>query len=271
MTDKYIEDQGGHRVHYTVNCLNRGPLKPVVLLHGFTENVFVWDSLSRYLCEKGYCVICVDLAGHGKTDSVGSTHGMGLQALIVRSVFEAEGIRKAVVIGHSMGGYVACEFAARYPELLLGLGLFHSSAQADTEESKQNRQRMVDLIEAGKTYFIGDSTPDLFAPGMAERYPEALEALVASAKSMDPMAVAAAQRGMMERQNRLEIYSLPIPFLFIVGKLDSRANLPQMLVQASMPQRSHLLLLPVGHMGMFEAPKATESFVAGYLDGLDWE
>ena len=73
MTDKYIEDQGGHRVHYTVNCLNRGPLKPVVLLHGFTENVFVWDSLSRYLCEKGYCVICVDLAGHGKTDSVGSS------------------------------------------------------------------------------------------------------------------------------------------------------------------------------------------------------
>lgn len=258
-------------MHYTVDCLNRGPLKPVVLLHGFTENVFVWDSLSRYLCGKGYCVICVDLAGHGRTDSVGSTHSMGLQALIVRSVFEAEGLKKAVVIGHSMGGYVACEFAARYPELLSGLGLFHSSAQADTEDARQNRQRMVDLIEAGKTYFIGESTPDLFAPGMAAHYPEAVDALVASAKSMDPMAVAAAQRGMMERQNRLEIYGLLIPFMFIVGKLDSRANLPQMLAQASMPQRSHLLLLPVGHMGMFEARRETETFVGGYLDGIAWE
>lgn len=270
MTDKYIVDQNDRTIHYSVDCLHRGDLKPVVLLHGFMEACFVWEPLSRHLCQQGYCVICIDLAGHGKTDSFGPVHSMALQADLVKAVFDAEGIKKAVVIGHSMGGYVACEFAQAYPECVSGLGLFHSTAQADTPEARENRQRMITLLEAGKTYFIGDSMADLFAPGTAVKYPEALQALEASAKGMKPEAIAAAQRGMMDRQSRLGIYELPVPFLFIIGKRDARANLSQLAVQALMPQSSHVLMLPIGHMGMYEAPQTTTAFVTAYLESVEW-
>lgn len=98
-------------MHYTVwPGSETGRARPVLLLHGFTEAVFVWEELAAFLLDRGYDVYCLDLAGHGKTDMFGEVHGMELQASLAKHVLDAEGIGKAVVIGHSMGGYVAAAF-----------------------------------------------------------------------------------------------------------------------------------------------------------------
>lgn len=261
----------GHRIHYVSYRPESGRKeKPVVLLHGFMEAVFVWDALAAYLAENGYFVLCPDLAGHGQTDSFAEVHGMDLQASLVKQMLDKEGVGKAAVIGHSMGGYVAAAFGCLYPESVCGIGFFHSSPAADTDQAKENRWRMIALLEAGKTSFVGEFMPDLFAPGTEHAYQPQIRALVESARSMDVRAIVAAQKGMAARPGRLQVYELPVPFLFIIGKADRRADVPRLMAQTLLPQSAHVLLIPSGHMGFYERESECRSFINSYLSAVCW-
>lgn len=268
--DRYFQFQN-RKVHYVAEGVRpEGNCRAVLLLHGFTEAAFVWESLSRALAAEGYYVLCPDLAGHGGTESFSDVHGMDLQAAIARAVLEQEGIGKAVVIGHSMGGYVAAAFACLYPESVAGVGFFHSNPASDTPQGRENRLRTLKLLQAGHTSFLGDFVSGLFAPGNAEAFPQVVEALRVSAKEMGAEAVAAAQRGMLERASRLQVYDLPVPFLFIIGKRDSKADLAKVMAQTLLPAEAYVQLLPCGHMGMYECASQTEAFIAGYLKTAAW-
>lgn len=262
MESRYI-DYKGHKVHYGVEG-KAAEGKPVVLLHGFTEAVFVWENLSRQLSEKGFYTVAVDLAGHGRTEMFAHSHTMELQAEIVQAVMQAEKIDKVVMIGHSMGGYVAAAFACLYPQQVAGVGFFHSNPAADTEAGRDNRRRTLALLEAGHTSFMNQFTADLFAPGTAGNYPHAVAALQASSRNMGAEAIAAAQRGMLERPSRLAVYDLPVPFLFIIGKQDAKADIPKLMAQSLLPQQAYVQLLPCGHMGMYECPAQTETTICGF-------
>ncbi len=262
MEDRFIDYQG-HKVHYGI-AGDAAQGRPVVLLHGFTEAIFVWENLSRRLSEKGFYVVAIDLAGHGRTEMFAHSHTMELQAGIVQAVMHAEKIDKAVMIGHSMGGYVAAAFACLYPAQVAGVGFFHSNPSADTEAGRENRLRTLTLLEAGHTSFMNQFTADLFAPGTAQNYPHVVAALQASSKNMGAEAIAAAQRGMLERPSRLAVYDLPVPFLFIIGKQDAKADVPKLMAQSLLPQQSHVHLLPCGHMGMYECPTQTETQVCAF-------
>lgn len=268
MQHKYLEIDT-HKLHYTI-WNEKGKERPVVLLHGFTEAVFVWDDLSKTLSDKGYCVICPDLAGHGKSDSFADVHTMELQAGLVNRILEAEDIAHTVVIGHSMGGYVAAAFACNYPQKVKGVGFFHSHPGADAPQAKENRGRALALLRAGKMSFILDATADLFAPGATARYQSQITALQESARNMGAAAIAAAQEGMLQRRSRLEVYELPVPFMFIIGKQDSRIDLTKIMAQTLIPAHCHVLTLPIGHMGFYESKAETEAFICGYLQAVRW-
>ena len=261
----------GKNVHYTVwPGSETGKARPVLLLHGFTEAVFVWEELAAFLSGRGYDVYCLDLAGHGKTAMFGEVHGMELQASLAKHVLEAEGIGRAVVIGHSMGGYVAAAFGCLYPQMVRGIGFFHSHPGPDTPQAAENRRRSLEILRAGRISFITDTTHTLFAPGMEKTYAQEIELLKESAGIMGAQAIAAAQQGMLERESRLGVYELDVPFLFIVGTQDERMDKAKIMAQTMLPKASYVQLLPVGHMGMYESPRQTRAFVAGYLDAVAW-
>jgi pimeloyl-ACP methyl ester carboxylesterase len=88
-------------------------------------------------------VITIDLLGHGETECLGYVHTMEDNADAVHSVLLELGIRKSILVGHSMGGYVALAFAELYPEYVKGLALLNSTASADSEERKLNRDRAI--------------------------------------------------------------------------------------------------------------------------------
>ena len=257
----------GKNVHYTVwQGGNADKPKTVLLLHGFTEAVFVWNGLAPYLSERGYRVLCLDMAGHGKTDRFGAVHGMELQASLAKEVLDAEHIEKAVVIGHSMGGYVAAAFGCLYPQRVAGIGFFHSHPGADTPQAAENRRRSLEILQSGRISFVTDTMHTLFAPGTEDRYAKEIAFLRENAAAMGAESIAAAQQGMLERPSRLEVYELEVPFLFIIGTLDQRMDQAKLMAQAMLPKVSCVQLLSVGHMGMYERPLETQAFTAGYLD-----
>ncbi|MDP1815475.1 MAG: alpha/beta hydrolase, partial [Leadbetterella sp.] len=97
----------------------------LVLLHGFPMDSRVWDN-SKPRFSEFYTVICIDLPGFGKSEMISDTHSMSLMAQAVNAVLTEENIEKCVMVGHSMGGYVALDFTNQFPEKLMGLIFLHS-------------------------------------------------------------------------------------------------------------------------------------------------
>ena len=127
----------GLPVHYEII----GEGLPLIFLHGFNENSAVWDLIIPALAKQYQCVV-IDLPGFGKSP-LPANLSIKYMANAVHRVIEEINIAKPIVIGHSMGGYVSLELAAHYPDLLSGVGLFHSTAIADTDEKKDNRLKTI--------------------------------------------------------------------------------------------------------------------------------
>jgi pimeloyl-ACP methyl ester carboxylesterase len=103
----------GHRVGLAVS--GRGV--PLVVVHGFTAEGFLYAQTLNRLVSKGFKVVAIDMAGHGGTQGL-PTSGLHLgdyAELMARCIDEL-GIRSAVLAGHSMGGRVVAQLAALYPE-----------------------------------------------------------------------------------------------------------------------------------------------------------
>src|SRR3972149_4760338 len=109
-----------------VRYSDKGKGRVIVLLHGFLESLEIWDEFSNKL-SKRFRVLAIDLPGHGKTPAIGYVHSMELMAECAKAVLDSLELRKYVVAGHSMGGYVALAFAEMFPQNLSGLCIFHST------------------------------------------------------------------------------------------------------------------------------------------------
>jgi pimeloyl-ACP methyl ester carboxylesterase len=250
---KELDYSGKKIVYYT-----KGEGNTIVLLHGFIESGKIWDIFAKELAEN-FKVVVIDLPGHGKSEVVADVHGMDLMAEVVNKVLLTENISEAVVVGHSMGGYVGLEFAQLYPEMLKGLVLFHSQAAADNEEAKENRRRTINIVKQNRAGFIRQFIPDLFDQHHVEKYKDSIPILLEEASKMSPEGIVAAISGMKDRRGGLLfLMNTDKPVLFIIGKQDSRIPYNSVLAQAVIPSHSEVLILDgVGHMGYIEAPRIT--------------
>jgi pimeloyl-ACP methyl ester carboxylesterase len=230
----------------------------LVLLHGFMESKAIWDDFTEIL-QNDFTVISIDLPGHDESELVDEIHSMQVMAETVKTVLDAEKIKNVVIAGHSMGGYVALQFAVDNEEIVIGLVLFHSNANADSDEAKENRRRTINIVQQNKSGFIKQFIPELFDQKHVGKYTLEIQKLQDIASTMTPEAIIAALSGMRDRPNQLQfLLATEIPVLFIIGKQDSRMPYTHLMAQAVIPSHSEILLLEdVGHMGYIEAPGKT--------------
>jgi len=133
----------------------------VVLLHGFLENTSMWKDVIPQLSKRNR-VIAIDLLGHGKSDCLGYVHSMELFAESVAAVLKHLRIRKCVIIGHSLGGYVALAFAKKYPQKIKGMCLMNSTSIEDDAERKTLRLRANKMIQKNFENMVRMSFSNLF-------------------------------------------------------------------------------------------------------------
>lgn len=136
-----------------INFSDIGKGTAVVLLHGYLENLSMWDNLVPEFSKKNR-VITIDLLGHGQSDCSGYIHSMEEQADMVAEVLSQLKIKKAILIGHSMGGYVALAFAELYSERIKALVLMNSTSLADNDEKKHNRDRAIQAVKKNYVNFV---------------------------------------------------------------------------------------------------------------------
>jgi pimeloyl-ACP methyl ester carboxylesterase len=242
-----------------------GKGKTIVLLHGFTESSKMWDSFRDQLA-KSYRVIVIDLAGHGKSESVEPVHTMELQAEVVHEVLKQRKVKKCLMIGHSMGGYTTLAFASKYPGMLKGICLFHSHPFPDSPEARKNRNRAIRVVEQDKFGFLTGYITSLFAEGSRRRFKKKIDVLVKHAAEIPKEGIIAALAGMKVRKNQSALLkSINVPVLFIIGLKDSKAPLDRLWKMVSLPTQSECLILRnIGHMGYIEAPEETLSMLKGF-------
>ena len=179
------------------------------------------------------------------------------------------------MIGHSMGGYITLAFAEKYPDLLSTLGLFHSSAFADSEEKKAARLKSIDFIKKNGSYeFLKTSIPGLFFRGQDGLEPSdplklEMDALIEKGKNFSPEALIQYYQAMIARPDRTVVLkNFPYPILFILGEHDMAVPLAQGLKQTYMPALSYIhILRDSAHMGMWEETGKANAAMLEFLQG----
>jgi pimeloyl-ACP methyl ester carboxylesterase len=101
----------GHRVYF--NIAGRGPA--VVLIHGVAGRASQWDQTLQLLAET-HTVIAPDLLGHGDSAKPRGDYSLGAHASGIRDLLVSLNRERATVVGHSLGGGIAMQFAYQFPE-----------------------------------------------------------------------------------------------------------------------------------------------------------
>ena len=234
-----------------ISYSDNGKGNAVVLLHGFLENQTMWQELVSELSKK-HRIITIDLLGHGETECLGYVHSMEDNAEAVQAVLLKLRIRKAVFVGHSMGGYVALAFAELYPENVRGLVLLNSTSKADSEERKANRDRAIKAVKKDYSSFVRLSIGNLFSPDNRERLTDEIEKVKIEALKTPLQGVVASLEGMKIRKDREVLLHLtPYPKMLILGEKD-----PVLIYNDSLDQIENtsvtLVTFPDGHMSHIE-------------------
>ena len=204
----------------SISYTDTGKGAAVVLLHGHILNRGMWDAFVPEFSRK-YRVIAIDLLGHGDTGCLGYIHSMEDMADAVHAVLAELRVRKAILVGHSMGGYVALAFAELYPDMMKGLVLLNSTSRADNEERKANRDRAIKAVKQNKEIFVRMSVGNLFSEENRERLAEEIEQTKLQALKTPVQGIVAALEGMKIRNDReVILHFAPYPILLILGKLD---------------------------------------------------
>lgn len=227
----------------------------IVLLHGFLENSTMWDFYVTEFSKK-YRVITIDLLGHGETECLGYVHTMEDMADAVHAVLHELRIRKAIFMGHSMGGYVALAFAELYPDMIKGILLQNSTSRADSEERKINRDRAIKAVKQNYTSFVRMSIANLFSEENRERFAAEIDALRDQAVKTPLQGIVAALEGMKIRNDReVILHFSPYPILLVLGKKDQSLVYEEHADQIESTDVK-LVSYPHGHMSHIENKKA---------------
>ncbi len=241
----------GKEIHYRVE--GRDFQDTIVFLHGFLQNLDVWTPyMLKYM--RKMRVIAIDLPGHGYSESFGEIHTMDFMAQVVHAVLEEIGVDQYVMVGHSMGGYVALAYACRYPYNLRGLSLIHSHALPDSEGKRSMREEDCVKVLENKPNFVVDFIPQLFSAYSRGTMAQDIKDLQDQCLETTSEGILAAIRGMGARYSTVHVLGkLDIPVLFILGKEDPRLPFEVAVSQALIPKYAEIMVLEnVAHMAPWE-------------------
>ncbi|OMF22354.1 alpha/beta hydrolase [Paenibacillus sp. FSL H8-0548] len=243
-----------------------GISKVVVLLHGYCGSSAYWENIVEGL-EPYVRVIAPDARGHGRSSAPSDeVYAMEMYADDIAQMLIGLQIHNAVLLGHSLGGYITLAFAEKYSKKLSGFGLIHSTALEDSDAAKENRDKAVAALEQnGIAPFVDGLLPKLFAPDNAEALSQEIERGKQIGYGTSLQGAIGTAKGMKARINRKQVIEQSeLPVLLVAGINDKVIPVANVFA-ATNAVTVKVELADSGHMGMIEQPKEMAAAILEFM------
>jgi pimeloyl-ACP methyl ester carboxylesterase len=215
-------------------------------------------------------VIAPDLRGFGQSRDATGTGTMQQYADDLAELLDALRIDQPVALcGLSMGGYIAWQFWRRHAARLSHLILCDTRSAADTPEVAQTRLQTADRVLVEGTAALADAMmPKLFAERTQRQRSAVIAATEQVIRSARPAGVAAALRGMAQREDATPwLPAITVPTLVVCGQKDVISTVTEMeQIALAMPDAKFVVIPACGHMAPLEDPVHVNQAIRGFLD-----
>lgn len=246
----------GARVHY----VNYGKGDDAfVLIHGWTMNAGNWDDQIQDFAQ-AHRVVAVDLPGHGQSDKPQVSYSMDYFARAVEAVMRHAKVKRAVLVGHSMGTPVARQFYRKYPEKTLAIVIVDGVLRPLGDKA------MMDQMIAG---FRGPKYQEVIIQMLTQMKgglgTEPMDRIKASSLSTPQNVVVSAMEGMADPAIWGED-KISVPVLAIMAKNPFFPPNIEELSRGIAPTMDFRMWDGVGHFVMMEKPKEFNEAVLAFVE-----
>lgn len=246
--------------------------KPLVFLHGFPFDQELYHNACQPLTDR-YRVVIPDLPGFGesrfRTGEEPTCLAMSDFADGLLSLLDALDEPNALICGLSMGGYIAMQFFRRYPKRLAGLIFCDTRSTPDLPTTAEKRRLLADSVHQTGVAFLADQmVSSLLSPRTLAENQKVVAFLTKMISRQDASAVAAAARGMADRDDStLFLKEIAVPTLFLVGE-DDRISPPEVMRQMadSVPGSEFQTIPGAGHLPPLENPELFTLTIRRFAD-----
>ena len=235
---------------------------PLVFLHGVGGGKAVWDRQTAHFRALGYRCTAWDQPGYGHSPLVDPYTFEKLADALAGLIGE-----KAVLVGHSMGGLVAQEFYARYPEKVAALALCFTSAafSVGTDFARQFVDARIGPLDAGSSMY--DIARDVM-PAQRGRItdPGGLALAERIMGAVPPETYRKAVQLVTTFDRRADLAKIAVPALLVAGSDDLTAPAQMMGHMAQkIPGAEFVVLRGCGHLGPIDQPEEFSKVLEGFL------
>ena len=261
--------------HGELAYIDRGRGAPLLLIHGFPLDHTMWNEQIEALAEHAR-VIAPDLRGFGRSPlgEVDPERGISMAQYAdeLAELLDAIGNSDPIVlVGFSMGGYIAWQFVRKHVDRLRALVQCDTRAAADTDEARAGRIKMAEHVaEWGSGRVAEMMGPKLFSARALETKPRLMAEVRRVVESTPPAAIAAAQRGMAARPDVTAMLpSIQVPSLVFVGAADAISPPAEMrAIAEAIPHAQFVEIPDAGHMTTMENPAAVNDAIRRFISGV---
>jgi 3-oxoadipate enol-lactonase len=262
----------GEMVRYDVGRVTlaadvRGDGPALLLVHGFPLDRSLWAHQVATL--GGWRRIAPDLRGLGATVAPDDDYSIAAYADDLIGLLDRLRVRRAVVAGLSMGGYIAFDLVRRFPERVAGLILCDTRADADGPEGRASRDALIAVAQDQGVAAVAERllprvlgrTTQLTQPHVVEQVREMMSRAPVSG-------VVGALRAMKERPDSTPLLPvIGVPTLVVVGQEDELAPLAIAKAMADAIPSGAMTVIPgAGHLSPLEAPTAVSRVLSEFLE-----
>ena len=248
----------------------RGDGPAVLFIHGYPFDHTIWTHQIAAL--EGWCRIAPDLRGMGRSDAPDLGYSMETYAADLAELLDLLGAADVVLVGLSMGGYVAFEFLRRWRQRVRGLVLMDTRAEADSPEARAGRDAAAATARDHGAAAIAEAMlPKVLGPSTRAGARATVERVQAMMAATPVAGIVGALGAMRDRPDSTPL--LPelagLPTLVVAGDEDELTPPAQARAMAdAIPGASLVIIRSAGHLPTLERPTETTDAILGFLAGL---
>lgn len=243
---------------------------PVVFLHGFPFSRRLWDREVELTAAR-WRAIAVDLRGHGESSVGDGQYTIEGHVDDLIGLLDHLGIERAVLVGLSMGGYIALRAVERNPERVRALVLADTRSEADDDAGRLKRAETIRTVKAhGAEVFARAFLPAVFAPASLTGKPEAVELIRATIAGTAPLSLAGTLLALAARTDTTaSLHRIAVPTLVLVGEHDALTPpAAARALQERIPGARLQVIPGAGHLSNLENPAEFQAALLEFLEGL---